>query len=270
MLGAAGVWDLFWISQPLPPRLAPEHRILSDDGLRTSAATATAELDTLAAGACASRSSTTPRCPARLAAHRALPAQAGVGQYGGQQEGRTATKRAEQELHHHRAGGEAAGALAYAVGSGVTPIPKDGTEPPLAGSARPLFYGTIHGAGILGPNSLVRGGSSPASATPSIGQGNLLLPTPSATTRSVIREHAQRSAFLPFFLYVAYTAAHWPMHGRATLPNTRVLRRRPNPSRAPGQGETARPWTKSRRVRRLERRATFLFEALHGGNMRDD
>ena len=27
-----------------------------------------------------------------------------------------------------------------------------------------------------------------------------------------IGEHAERHAGKPFFLYVAYTAAHWPMH----------------------------------------------------------
>ena len=42
-----------------------------------------------------------------------------------------------------------------------------------------------------------------------------------------VREHAREHAQEPFFLYVAYTAAHWPMHAkRATSPNTAANTRR--------------------------------------------
>ncbi len=70
------------------------------------------------------------------------------------------------------------------------------------------FYGTIHGAGsFFDPNSLTRGNS-------------LIVPdrqnfyyTDAITDNAVqcIAEHDDRR---PFFLYVAYTAPHWPMHAK--------------------------------------------------------
>lgn len=70
------------------------------------------------------------------------------------------------------------------------------------------FFGTIHGAGsFYDPNSLTR--------------NNKLIPPPSEdffytdaisdNAATFITEH---DASKPFFLYVAYTAPHWPMHAR--------------------------------------------------------
>jgi len=82
------------------------------------------------------------------------------------------------------------------------------------------FYGTIHGAGSFwDPSSLVRDNRlitafndtdyKPAGAyyyTDAI----------SDHAARFIADHKQRAADRPFFLYVAYTAAHWPMHARDT------------------------------------------------------
>ena len=68
------------------------------------------------------------------------------------------------------------------------------------------FYGTIHGAGsFYDPNSLTRDNTqivpdeSPYYYTDAISKNAI----------TYIREH---DANQPFFLYVAYTAPHWPMH----------------------------------------------------------
>lgn len=67
------------------------------------------------------------------------------------------------------------------------------------------FFGTIHGAGsFFDPNSLTSGNTQ-------------IVPTEnfyytdaiSDTTVKYIDEHGDTN---PFFIYVAYTAAHWPMH----------------------------------------------------------
>ncbi len=67
------------------------------------------------------------------------------------------------------------------------------------------FFGTIHGAGsFFDPNSLTSG-------------NNLITPTEnfyytdaiSDTAVKFIDQHENEN---PFFMYVAYTAAHWPMH----------------------------------------------------------
>ncbi|MCM2373217.1 arylsulfatase [Aporhodopirellula aestuarii] len=84
------------------------------------------------------------------------------------------------------------------------------------------FYGTIHGAGSFwDPNSLTRDNTriSPA-ADPeypleSQVDGEFYY-TDAITDHATrfIQEHHEQSADKPFFLYVAYTAAHWPMHAR--------------------------------------------------------
>jgi len=102
----------------------------------------------------------------------------------------------------------------------VTPLPKgermvnaDKTNWPLQrGFDR--FYGTIHGAGSFwDPNSLVRDNQfvSPF-ADPQY-------PTKEFYYTDAISDHACRfvnehDQDNPFFMYVAYTAAHWPMHAR--------------------------------------------------------
>ena len=71
------------------------------------------------------------------------------------------------------------------------------------------FYGTIHGAGSLfDPNSLTRDNQLIAPADP---DNYYYTDAISDNAAQFIREHNDDS---PFFLYVAYTAAHWPMHAR--------------------------------------------------------
>ena len=77
------------------------------------------------------------------------------------------------------------------------------------------FYGTINGAGsFYDPSTLVRDNTMiSAYADPEYKPQPTTTPTPSATMPSALsattpEEHAEN----PFFLYVAYTAAHWPMH----------------------------------------------------------
>jgi len=72
------------------------------------------------------------------------------------------------------------------------------------------FFGTIHGAGsYFDPNSLTR--------------DNTQIPpwkdfyytdAISDTAAAFIRDHARDHRDKPFFLYVAYTAPHWPMHAK--------------------------------------------------------
>ena len=78
------------------------------------------------------------------------------------------------------------------------------------------FYGTIHGAGsFFDPNSLSRGNRyiTPEN-DPEYQPEDTWYYTDaiSDNTVSYIREHAQQHPDKPFFHYVAYTAAHWPMH----------------------------------------------------------
>lgn len=79
------------------------------------------------------------------------------------------------------------------------------------------FYGTIHGAGsFFDPNSLVRDNTliSP-DADPQYEPAQYYY-TDAISDHAVrfISEHAKESGDKPFFMYVAYTAAHWPMHAK--------------------------------------------------------
>ena len=116
-----------------------------------------------------------------------------------------------------------AGYRAYAVGKWhVTPIAKDGSEP--ARHNWPLqrgfdrYYGTIHGAGSFwDPSSLVRDNHIVTCVSDAEYQPKEpYYYTDAISDHAVrfIREHAQQSADKPFFLFVAYTAAHWPMHAK--------------------------------------------------------
>ncbi|MEM9364948.1 MAG: arylsulfatase [Planctomycetota bacterium] len=85
------------------------------------------------------------------------------------------------------------------------------------------FYGTIHGAGsFFDPNSLCRDNQliSPF-ADPDYPLANqtdeTFYYTDAITDHAArfIRDHARdEESSRPFFMYVAYTAAHWPMHAR--------------------------------------------------------
>jgi len=74
------------------------------------------------------------------------------------------------------------------------------------------FYGTIHGAGsFYDPNSLVRDNEfiSPYNDPEYNPETYYYTNAISDHATRFIREHKDDN---PFFLYVAYTAAHWPMH----------------------------------------------------------
>ncbi|WP_439621094.1 arylsulfatase [Gemmata sp.] len=77
------------------------------------------------------------------------------------------------------------------------------------------YYGTIHGAGsFYDPSSLVRDDTmiSPF-ADPEYKPATYYY-TDAISDHAVrfVGDHAKDSAGKPYFLYVAYTAAHWPMH----------------------------------------------------------
>ncbi|MEL7335926.1 MAG: arylsulfatase, partial [Planctomycetota bacterium] len=86
------------------------------------------------------------------------------------------------------------------------------------------FYGTIHGAGsFYDPNSLTRDNQLisphndpeyPLTQTPD-GQYYYTDAIADHACRFV-REHHATSPRKPYFMYVAFTAAHWPMHARET------------------------------------------------------
>lgn len=77
------------------------------------------------------------------------------------------------------------------------------------------YYGTIHGAGsFYDPNSLVRDNTLVSPYADAEYRPNQYYYTHAITDHAVrfVREHRERSGSQPFFMYVAYTAAHWPMH----------------------------------------------------------
>lgn len=73
------------------------------------------------------------------------------------------------------------------------------------------FHGTIHGAGsFFDPASLVDG-NEPVRDLPA---DYYYTDAISDHAAAYIREHRQAAPGQPFFLYVAYTAPHWPLHAR--------------------------------------------------------
>lgn len=79
------------------------------------------------------------------------------------------------------------------------------------------FYGTIHGAGSYwDPSSLVRDNRLITAFNDPEYQPAVFYYTDAISDHAArfVREHAQNHATQPFFLYVAYTAAHWPMHAK--------------------------------------------------------
>ena len=116
-----------------------------------------------------------------------------------------------------------AGYRNYASGKWhVTPMPQNVSEPPQhnwplqRGFDR--YYGTIHGAGSFwDPSSLVRDNR----VITAFNDTEYRPVEPFYYTDAIadqaarfIREHHHQRASEPFFLYVAFTAAHWPMHAR--------------------------------------------------------
>jgi len=82
------------------------------------------------------------------------------------------------------------------------------------------FYGTIHGAGsFFDPNTLTRDNeyvspfADPEYTPAQMANGTYYYTDAIADHASrYVREHHQQHADQPFFMYVAFTAAHWPMH----------------------------------------------------------
>lgn len=79
------------------------------------------------------------------------------------------------------------------------------------------FYGTIHGAGsFFDPNTLTRNNAYISPFADAEYQPELFYYTDAINDQAVrfVTEHASSSAEQPFFLYMAHTAAHWPMHAK--------------------------------------------------------
>ncbi|RKY08567.1 MAG: arylsulfatase, partial [Planctomycetota bacterium] len=77
------------------------------------------------------------------------------------------------------------------------------------------FYGTIHGAGSYWePSSLVRDDTMITVPTDKEYQPKEAYYYTDAISDNASRFINEHDAAKPFFMYVAYTAAHWPMHAR--------------------------------------------------------
>lgn len=79
------------------------------------------------------------------------------------------------------------------------------------------FYGTIHGAGsFYDPNSLARDNTLISPYADPQYTPELFYYTDAINDHAVrfVTEHAKAKSDKPFFLYMAHTAAHWPMHAK--------------------------------------------------------
>ncbi|MEI7730347.1 MAG: arylsulfatase [Verrucomicrobiota bacterium] len=79
------------------------------------------------------------------------------------------------------------------------------------------YYGTITGAGsYFDPGTLVRDNTPVSALSDPDYRPALFYYTDAITDHAVrfITEHQRDHASEPFFLYVAYTAAHWPLHAK--------------------------------------------------------
>ncbi|MCL4112066.1 UNVERIFIED_CONTAM: hypothetical protein GTU68_015700 [Idotea baltica] len=77
------------------------------------------------------------------------------------------------------------------------------------------FYGTIHGAGsFFDPNSLTRENTQITPLSDPDYQPETFYYTDAISDNAVrfMNDHVEANPQKPFFMYVAYTAAHWPMH----------------------------------------------------------
>lgn len=77
------------------------------------------------------------------------------------------------------------------------------------------YYGTIHGAGsFYDPSSLVRDNTMISPFADDEYQPETYYYTDAIADHAIrfVDEHSQQHADKPFFMYVAFTAAHWPMH----------------------------------------------------------
>ncbi len=81
------------------------------------------------------------------------------------------------------------------------------------------FYGTIHGAGsFFDPNTLARDNAFISPYADAEYQPREFYYTDAINDQAArfLTEHKARNADQPFFLYMAHTAAHWPMHAKDT------------------------------------------------------
>ncbi len=79
------------------------------------------------------------------------------------------------------------------------------------------FYGTIHGEGsFFDPNTLVRDNQFISPFADAEYQPKEYYYTDAINDHAArfVTEHKQRSPEKPFFIYIAHTAAHWPMHAK--------------------------------------------------------
>ena len=79
------------------------------------------------------------------------------------------------------------------------------------------FYGTIHGAGsFYDPNTLVRDNAFVSPFDDPEYRPELFYYTDAINDHAArfVNEHHARQPDKPFFLYMAHTAAHWPMHAK--------------------------------------------------------
>ncbi len=79
------------------------------------------------------------------------------------------------------------------------------------------FYGTIHGSGSFwDPSALMRDGQFISPANDPEYRPSEYYYTDAISDHAVryVSEHVRDHREQPFFMYVAYTAAHWPMHAR--------------------------------------------------------
>ncbi len=97
----------------------------------------------------------------------------------------------------------------------LTPVSEDKHNRPLQ-RGYDRFFGTIYGAGsYYDPNSLSRGNKfiPPHKAGPEFTNDNFYYTDAiSANAARYVKQHASDDQSNPFFMYVAYTAPHWPMH----------------------------------------------------------
>ncbi|MDO8943656.1 MAG: sulfatase-like hydrolase/transferase, partial [Desulfobacterales bacterium] len=79
------------------------------------------------------------------------------------------------------------------------------------------YYGTIHGAGSYwDPSALVRDNRQITVRNDAEYRPAEFYYTDAISDHAVrfLRDHGEQNAGKPFFLYLAYTAAHWPMHAK--------------------------------------------------------
>ncbi len=115
-----------------------------------------------------------------------------------------------------------AGYRSYAVGkwhvtpgAGAKALEKTGNWPLQRGFDR--YYGTIHGAGsFFDPSSLVRDNTLITAANDPEYQPKEYYYTDAIGEHAArfLGEHAREHGQQPFFMYVSFTAAHWPLHAK--------------------------------------------------------